>query len=74
MKPLVKTDSCQASHTQYLISGGIKVVMDDRAEEEFGLGDAAVILPGHNAWVAGNEPVVGIDFTGLKEYAKSESS
>jgi hypothetical protein len=70
-EPLVKTDSCQAPHTQYLISGRIKVVMDDGAEEEFGPGDAAVIPPGHNAWVVGNEPVVGIDFTGLKEYAKS---
>jgi quercetin dioxygenase-like cupin family protein len=58
-------------HTQYIISGRIKVVMDDGAEEEFGPGDAAVIPPGHNAWVVGNEPVVGIDFTGLKEYAKS---
>jgi hypothetical protein len=27
--------------------------------------------PGHNAWVIGNEPVVGIDFTGLKENTKS---
>jgi hypothetical protein len=35
------------------------------------LSDAAVIPPGHNAWVVGNEPVVAIDFTGLKEYAKS---
>jgi len=33
--------------------------------------DAAVIPPRHNAWVVGNEPLVGIDFTGLKEYAKS---
>jgi quercetin dioxygenase-like cupin family protein len=63
--------SCQVPHTQYLISGRIKVVMDDGAEEEFGSGDAAVIPPRHNAWVVGNEPVVGIDFTGLKEYAKS---
>ena len=45
--------------------------MDDGEEEEFGPGDAAVIPPGHNAWVVGNEPVVAIDFTGLKEYAKS---
>jgi quercetin dioxygenase-like cupin family protein len=71
VKPIVKTDSCQAPHTQYIISGRIKVVMDDGAEEEFGPGDAAVIPPGHNAWVVGNEAVVGIDFTGLKEYAKS---
>jgi mannose-6-phosphate isomerase-like protein (cupin superfamily) len=58
-------------NTQYMISGRIKVVMDDGTEEEFGPGDAAVIPPGHNAWVIGNEPVVGIDFTGLKDYAKS---
>jgi hypothetical protein len=69
VKPIVKTDSCQAPHTQYIISGRIKVVMDDGAE--FGPGDAAVIPPGHNAWVVGDESVVGIDFTGLKEYAKS---
>jgi hypothetical protein len=73
VKPIVKTDSCQAPHTQYIISGRIKIVMDDGAEEEFGPGDAAVIPPGHNAWVVGNEPVVGIDFTGLKEYAKNQS-
>jgi hypothetical protein len=49
VKPIVKTDSCQAPHTQYIVSGRIKVVMDDGAEEEFGPGDAAVIPPGHNA-------------------------
>jgi uncharacterized cupin superfamily protein len=70
VKPIVKTNSCQVPHTQYIISGRIKVAMDDGAEEEFGPGDAAVIQPGHNAWVA----VVGIDFTGLKGYAKLGSS
>jgi uncharacterized cupin superfamily protein len=74
VKSIVKTDSCEASHTQYIISGRIKVVMEDGADEEFGPGDAAVIPPGHNAWVIGNEAVVGIDFTGLKEYAMSGSS
>jgi quercetin dioxygenase-like cupin family protein len=53
-----------------MISGHIKVVMDDGSEEEFGPGDTAIVPPGHNAWVIGNEPVFGIDFTGLKEYAK----
>jgi mannose-6-phosphate isomerase-like protein (cupin superfamily) len=71
VKPIVKTESCQAPHTQYIISGRAKVVMDDGAEEEFSSGDVAVIPPGHNAWVVGNEALVVIDFTGLKEYAKS---
>ena len=70
VKPIVKTNSCEAPHTQYMISGRIKVVMDDGSEEEFGPGDTLVVPPGHNAWVVGNESVVGIDFTGLKDYAK----
>ena len=70
VKPIVKTDSCQAPHTQYFVSGRLKVVMDDGSEEEFGPGDTGLITPGHNAWVVGNEPVVAIDFTGLKDYLK----
>ena len=41
VKPLVKTNSCEAPHTQYVISGHIKIVMDDGTEEEFGPGDTA---------------------------------
>src|SRR6476620_1576023 len=55
VKPLVKTNSCQAPHTQYVVSGRMRVVMDDGTEDEFGPGDALVVPPGHNAWVVGNE-------------------
>ena len=41
-------------HTQYMISGLVKVVMYDGSEEEFDPGDTAVVPPGHNAWVVGN--------------------
>jgi mannose-6-phosphate isomerase-like protein (cupin superfamily) len=47
----------------------MKVVMDD-GTEEFRAGDALAVPPGHNAWVVGNEPVVAVDFTGFKDYAK----
>lgn len=70
VKPIVKTDSCKAPHTSYMVSGRMKIVMDDGTEEEYGPGDAALIPPGHNAWVIGDEPVVTIDFTGFKDYAK----
>ena len=33
IKPIVNTNSCQAPHTQYMISGRIKVVMDDGTEK-----------------------------------------
>jgi hypothetical protein len=70
VKPIVKTDSCEAPHTSLIISGRMKVVMDDGTEAEGGPGDVATIPPGHNAWVVGNEPCVMIDFTGAKDYAK----
>jgi hypothetical protein len=36
VKPIAKTESCQAPHTQYVISGRMRVKMDDGSEEEFG--------------------------------------
>ena len=54
----------------YIISGRMKVVMDDGTEA--GPGEAVIIPPGHNAQVVGNEPRVAIDFTGAKEYATSQ--
>ena len=70
VKPLVKTDSCQTSHTSVIISGRMKVRMDDGTEIEGGPGDTAVIPPGHDAWVVGEKPCISIDFTGMGGYAK----
>lgn len=61
MKPIVKTDSCQKYHVTYIISGRIKVVMNDGTEVEEGPGDLAVIPPGHDAWVVGKEPCVFLE-------------
>jgi hypothetical protein len=36
VKPIAKTDSCQLPHTHYVISGRLKVALDDSTEEEFG--------------------------------------
>lgn len=63
-KPMVGTDSCQIHHLICVISGHLHVVTDDGAEMEFGPGDVADIPPGHDAWVVGDEPVVGIDVGG----------
>ena len=66
IKPMAKTDSCQLPHTHYVISGRLKVKLDDDTEEEFGHGDIAYVPPGHNSWVVGDEPLVIIDFAGFK--------
>jgi len=70
VKPLVKTDSCQLHHTVYIISGRIMSRMTDGIELELGPGDFGVIPSGHDAWIVGNEPCVGLDFTGAKTFAK----
>lgn len=49
------------------------VRMDDGSETEIGSGDCTSIPPGHDAWIVGNEPFVGIDFQGGGDYAKSQS-
>jgi hypothetical protein len=72
IKPIVKTKTCEAPHTQYIISGKLKIVMDNGLEAVLGAGDAAVVPPGHDAWVIGNEPVVLIDVTGMVNYAKDK--
>jgi hypothetical protein len=70
VKPLAKTPSCQAPHLQYHVSGRLHVVMDDGTQQEFGPGDVSFIPPGHDAWVVGNVPVVIVDISGMREYAK----
>ena len=73
VKHIVNTNSCQLPHTQYVISGRLRVRMDDGTEQECGPGEALYVPPGHDAWVVGNEPFVAVDFTGMKEYAANTS-
>ena len=61
VKPAVGTDSCQAAHTGYVVSGRFHVRMDDGTEYDFGPGDAHVVSPGHDAWVVGDEVCTIID-------------
>ena len=70
IQPLAKTKSCEAAHLQFHISGRLHVVMDDGTEMEFGPGDVGHIPPGHDAWVVGNDPVVIVDISGMRDYAK----
>ena len=70
VKPVVKTESCQAAHFQYQISGILHVKMDDGREFDIHPGEVSLLTPGHDAWVVGDEPVVAVDFQGMSEYAQ----
>jgi len=73
VKPLVKTNSCEAPHFQYHVSGTLRIRMDDGTERNCKAGDVSLLPSGHDAWVVGNEPVVVVDFQGMVDYAKVSS-
>jgi quercetin dioxygenase-like cupin family protein len=70
IKPVAGTEKCEATHLLYCFSGRMKVVHNDGTEAEIGPGDIAVIEPGHDAWIVGDEPFESIDFGGYAQYAK----
>jgi uncharacterized cupin superfamily protein len=71
VKPIAGTESCQTRHTGICISGRMTIRMDDGTESTIGPGDVALIEPGHDAWVIGDEPCVMYD-TGVAAYAKPQ--
>jgi quercetin dioxygenase-like cupin family protein len=72
VKPIAGTDSCQAPHFQYHVSGRIAVRMDDGTEIVAGPGDITSLPAGHDGWVVGDEPAVVIDWYGATTFAKGD--
>ena len=70
VKPIAKTQWCQAPHFQYVLSGTIHIVMADGKEFDAHAGQVLTLPVGHDGWVVGNEPVVAIDWYGATNYAK----
>lgn len=70
VKPIAKTEWCEAPHFQYHVSGRLHVKMADGSEFELGPGDVSYLPSGHDAWVVGDEPVVLVDWYGAGNYAK----
>src|SRR5690242_12655085 len=71
VKPIAGTDSCQAAHFGYVLSGSMTIHMDDGQDMEVTAGDVFSIPPGHDAEVGGAEPCVMVDFGEIGSYAKS---
>ena len=72
IKPVAGTESCQAHHVGTMVSGQLHVVHEDGSEQDLRAGDVYVIEPGHDAWVVGDEAVVGFEFDSqtATDYAK----
>ena len=70
VKPIAGTQSCEAPHFQYHVSGRLGVRMDDGTEFVAEPGEVTSLPSGHDAWVVGDEPVVVVDWFGASNYAK----
>lgn len=71
VKPIAGTERCEASHSGYVLSGRMHVVMSDGEEVDLGPGDYVDIPPGHDAWVVGQDTCVVLDFMGMESYAQA---
>jgi hypothetical protein len=69
VKPVVKTDWCEAPHFQYQLSGRLHILMSDGKEYDTRAGQVHAVPQGHDAWVVGDEEVVLVDWSGAGNYA-----
>jgi hypothetical protein len=70
LRPIAGTPTCQTSHLGYVLSGRMRIMMDDGPTLDFGPGDVMAIDPGHDAEVLGDEACVVLDFGEIGDYAK----
>ncbi len=68
VKPLVNTPSCAVHHLGFVVSGVLRVELDDGSTLDLGPDDAFEIPPGHDAWVVGDEPWVAVDSLGRRYF------
>src|SRR4051794_26913556 len=73
IKPVAGTESCQAAHLGYVVSGRLHVASTDGSEADLNAGESYRLAPGHDAWVLGDEPFTSLEFesTTADTYAKS---
>jgi class 3 adenylate cyclase len=70
VKPIAGTEQCQYHHVGYVVSGRLRAQMPDGTELEIGPHEIFEIPPGHDAWVVGDEPWVGVDFEAMRTYGR----
>ena len=73
VKPIAGTESCEAPHFQYHVSGRLAIRMDDGQELIAGPGDVTSLPQGHDAWVVGDETVITVDWFGATSWAKASA-
>jgi len=68
VRPHVGGESCQVRHVGVILSGHLHVALDDGTIFDVGPNDVYEIPSGHDAWVVGDEPVVSIQWSGVRAF------
>jgi class 3 adenylate cyclase len=69
VKPIAQTDWCEYHHLGLVLEGILHYITPDGLEMEVGPGMLYEILPGHDAWVVGDQAVIQYDFAGMRTFA-----
>jgi hypothetical protein len=70
VKPAAGTELSEAPHFQYHVSGTLRVRTADGAECDATPGQVTALPSGHDGWVVGDDPVVGVDWWGASDYTR----
>ena len=65
IKGIAGTEDCEFHHLGVVVSGRLHVEHRDGSAADLAPSDVYVIEPGHDAWVVGDEPFVGVEFDNL---------
>ena len=69
IQPTVGGEWCQARHLGMILSGRLGVELEDGTTYEIGPDEVFDIPPGHNGWTIGDEPVVQVEWAGIRAFA-----
>lgn len=69
-KPIVGGEWCEAHHAGVVLSGRFGVEFRDGSKLELGPNDVYEIPAGHDGYTMGDEPVVMIEWSGLRTFAR----
>lgn len=61
VKPIAGTEWCEFAHLMYVVSGRMRIIMEDGSVAEVGSGDVVSVPPRHDAEVIGDEACVTVD-------------
>lgn len=68
-KPKVGGEWCQARHVGVVLSGRLGIDFSDGTSAEFGPHDVFDIPPGHDGYTVGDDPLVQIEWSGIRAWA-----